>query len=67
MAKRIIRLPEVRRLVGLSARTIFRRERDGTFPASRRIGGNSIGWLITDIEEFIDSLPRNVASDREAS
>ena len=50
---RILRLPEVRHLTGLSKSTIDRNERDGNFPARRRLSANIVGWLADDIEEWV--------------
>ena len=55
---RILRLPEVMRLTGLSKGTIHRRYRDGTFPRPLRLGPQSIGWPRSEILEWLESLPR---------
>ena len=55
---RILRLPEVMRLTGLSKGTIHRRYRDGTFPRPLRLGPQSIGWPRAEILEWLESLPR---------
>ena len=55
---RIVRLPEVMRLTGLSKATIHRRYRDGTFPRPLRLGPQSIGWWRTEILEWLESLQR---------
>ena len=55
---RILRLPEVMRLTGLSKATIHRRCRDGTFPEPVRLGPQSIGWWRAEILEWLESLQR---------
>lgn len=55
---RIVRLPEVMRLTGLSKATIHRRYRDGTFPRPLRLGPQSIGWWHAEILEWLESLQR---------
>ena len=55
---RIVRLPEVMRLTGLSKATIHRRYRDGTFPQPVRLGPQSIGWWRAEILEWLESLQR---------
>ena len=55
---RILRLPEVMRLTGLSKGTIHRRYREGTFPRPLRLGPQSIGWPRAEILEWLESLPR---------
>ncbi len=57
MATRIIRLDEVRHLTGLSDSSIVRREREGTFPHRVRLGPNSVGWLLDEVEAWIASRP----------
>ncbi|MYB44181.1 MAG: AlpA family phage regulatory protein [Acidimicrobiia bacterium] len=42
---RVVRLPEVLEITGLSRTTIWRRERDGSFPPPIRLGGeHTRGW-----------------------
>ena len=58
-ARRVVRLPEVLEITGLSRTTIWRRERDGSFPAPIRLGGEhtrAVGWREHDIYDWIDSL-----------
>jgi prophage regulatory protein len=46
---RVIRKPELLNMVGLSDPTIWRMEKNGTFPKRIRLGGNSCGWLENEI------------------
>lgn len=46
---RILRKPEVRRMISLSDATIRRMELDDKFPKRLRLGGNSCGWLESEI------------------
>ena len=58
-SRRVVRLPEVLEITGLSRTTIWRRERDGSFPAPIRLGGEhtrAVGWWEHDIYDWIDSL-----------
>ena len=52
---RLLRQPEVLDRVGLSRTTVWKLEREGLFPQRRRITGNLVGWLDTEIEEFVTS------------
>ncbi|MGB3723197.1 MAG: AlpA family transcriptional regulator [Pacificimonas sp.] len=54
---RLIRLPEVRRRVGLGRSTIYRRMEDGTFPRPRQLGGNVVAWTEQEIDNWIDACP----------
>ncbi|WP_157874630.1 AlpA family phage regulatory protein [Paraburkholderia atlantica] len=51
----IMRRDEVERETGLSHSTIYKRIKDGTFPAPLKIGPGSTGWRVTDIEAFLAS------------
>lgn len=54
---RMLRLPAVVETTGLSPTTIWRREKEGTFPRRRRIGPNAVGWREDEIQAFLDNLP----------
>lgn len=53
---RILRLRDVEQRTGLSRATIYRRGTDGTFPKPIRLGGNSSGWVESEIDAFLASL-----------
>ena len=57
-APRFLRFKEVGLMCGLSRTTIWRRQRDGTFPERRRIGSNAVRWLAGEVEEWIRSRAR---------
>ena len=66
MAK-ILRTSEVIETVGLSRATIWRRRREGSFPIPVDLGGGFLGWLDSDISEWIESRPRlNIETPRTA-
>ncbi|WP_042150489.1 MULTISPECIES: AlpA family transcriptional regulator [unclassified Pseudoalteromonas] len=50
---KIIRSKEVQELTGLSRTTIWRLERTGKFPARVALTAGSIGWRLTEIQEWI--------------
>lgn len=52
---RIVRKPEACALTGLSPTSIWRKERAGQFPKRRRLGPNAVGWLLSDILEWIEN------------
>ena len=55
----ILRIAEVRRMVGLSRTSIWRRVKRGDFPAPRRLGGpdtRAVGWRRADIEDWLSNL-----------
>jgi prophage regulatory protein len=51
----ILRAAEVREAVGLSAKTIRRLEREGRFPKRRRLSAKAVGWVKSEIQEWIAS------------
>jgi prophage regulatory protein len=51
--KRIIRKPELLNMIGLSDPTIWRMEKEGKFPKRLRLGGNSCGWLESEITGWL--------------
>lgn len=44
-----IRLPEVKRLTGLSTATIYRMVTAGTFPRQVKIGAQAVGWVKAEV------------------
>lgn len=50
---RIIRLKTVLARTGLSRSTIYRKIREGTFPAQMRISTNGAGWHESDIDRWV--------------
>ena len=61
---RIIRLPELLVITGVSASSILRWERTGTFPCRILIGDRSVGWRYSQIADWIAS--RNTAIREQA-
>jgi len=51
--ERIIRKPELLNMIGLSDPTVWRMEKDGKFPKRLRLGGNSCGWLESEINGWL--------------
>ena len=58
-SKRILRLPEVERRVGLCRSTIYLRMSQNAFPKSVPLGGRLVGWIESDILSFIDDCISN--------
>jgi prophage regulatory protein len=54
---RILRLPMLREITGLSGATLYRRIAEGTFPRPVKLGPNSVGWKASEVQEWMDSLP----------
>lgn len=54
---KVLRIEDVISTVGLSKVTIWRMERDNEFPKRKRISPGCVGWLSSEIEEWIGSRP----------
>ena len=55
---RIVRLPEVMTLTGLSKTVIYRRMKRGEFPTAIDLGGRAVGWRIRDVTNWLASRAR---------
>ena len=54
MQARIIRWPELQKKIGVSNVTVWRWEKDGQFPKRIRLGGNSAGWIESEVDKWIE-------------
>ena len=59
LPKRILRRREVEKLTGLSRATLYLRMSQNTFPKSIPLGGRIVGWLESDILQWIDDCIAN--------
>ena len=53
MAVSVLRLPTVKERTGLSRSTIYLRMANNEFPRHISLGGRAVGWLESDIDEWI--------------
>lgn len=60
---RLLRLPVVLSLTGLSRTRLYELERAGQFPARRRISARCCAWRADQVSSWIESRP--VANERE--
>ena len=51
--ERVIRKPELIAKIGLSDPSIYRREMKGEFPKRIPLGGHSVGWLESEVNEWL--------------
>ena len=49
----ILRLPQVREYTGLSRSTIYALIQEKKLKAPIRLGARAVGWLKSDVEEFL--------------
>lgn len=47
-----IRLPEVRRISGLSTATIYRMAVGGKFPRQAKVGEQAVAWVRSEVEQW---------------
>lgn len=56
--RRVLRRPEVEERVGLARSTLYKLIGQKEFPEPIRLGTNAVGWLESDIEEWLASRQR---------
>jgi prophage regulatory protein len=55
---RVLRLKEVCRVTGLGRSFIYQLQAERRFPQSIKIGARAVGWLESEVREWIDSRIR---------
>lgn len=60
---RTIREPECHKITGLCRTTRYLMEKEGKFPARRKLGGRAVGWILSEVLEWQQSQPK-VTSDK---
>jgi prophage regulatory protein len=53
MAEKILRLPAVKALTGLSRSTVYEKISVGEFPKGISLGARSVGWLESEVQAWI--------------
>jgi len=53
MAIKILRLPSIIELTGLSRSTIYLRISKNEFPAPVSLGGRAVGWVEDDVNQWL--------------
>lgn len=51
-AERMIREGECRQLTGICRTTRYMMEKEGKFPARRKLGGRAVGWLLSEVSDW---------------
>jgi prophage regulatory protein len=64
MQTRILRLPELMQTIGLRRSAIYARVALGQFPKPIPLAGRAVGWLSTDVENWISA---QVEASRETA
>lgn len=55
LVERVIREPECRQLTGFCRTTRYFMEKRGEFPARRQLGGRAVGWLLSEVNDWLKS------------
>lgn len=55
MVNSILRLPDVKARTGLSRSTIYLRISNDDFPEPISLGGRAVGWLESEINDWLDA------------
>jgi prophage regulatory protein len=51
----ILRRPQVQQRTGLSRSTLYQYIKEGAFPASVSLGPRAVGWLESDVSDWISA------------
>jgi len=51
----ILRRPQVQQRTGLSRSTLYQFIRDGAFPSAVALGPRAVGWLESDVSDWISA------------
>ena len=54
---RLLRLPEVLQLTGLSRSTLYRKVKEGDFPCPVKLGKRAVGWRESEVIAWINARP----------
>ena len=54
-SKNILRLPQVIQKTGMSRATIYAYLKQSNFPAPISLGVRSVGWISSEVDQWIDS------------
>ena len=55
--QKILRLPSVLEVTGLSRTTVWRMVKRDNFPAPIKLGQRAVGWRASEIEAWIQNRP----------
>ena len=64
MTTRLLRMPEVSRLTGLSRTSVYRLIAKGQFPRPKKLTEHASAWREDEVQDWIDSRPVAVLEDR---
>ena len=56
---KVLNQKQLTEITGLSAVTVWRREKIGEFPRRRQLGSRRVGWLTREVDEWIEATPES--------
>lgn len=65
--ERFVLKAEAAKRLGMSRQTLGRRVKDGWAPPMRELPSGRGGWLLSEVEAMLASLPKKKRSDREGT
>lgn len=63
---RIVRERECKQLTGQARTTRYMMEKAGNFPTRRQLGGRSMGWMLSEVTEWLASRTKIISDDQAA-
>ena len=60
---KFLKISEVIELTGLSRASLYRHEKSGKFPQRRQISSNRVGWVESEIEEWMEARPPGLGKE----
>ena len=54
---KVLNQKQLTEITGLSAVTVWRREKIGEFPRRRQLGSRRVGWIAREVEDWINARP----------
>lgn len=64
---RLLTVDEILAITTLTYPAVWKQMKNGKFPLARKIGGNRIGWLKSEVDEWARNLPQNKPGHRRAA
>ena len=55
--KLVLRPSDMLEATGYSLPSIYRLEKEGTFPKRKQLGASAVGWLTSEVLEWLNSRP----------
>ena len=64
---KIIRVKQLCEILSVSRSTLWRMEKDGHLPPRRQFAKRSVGWIESELNDWLESRPFTQAKDQDAA